>query len=242
MTCGFAGANTKSGSYNTGVKYKGKTLKVEWAAAQPNTKSKKGAFIYFHGDGGGSGYSNAPNRFKSLQKKYGFHIIGVRAPVSHSWQGPINMNNPSDPYPNAQAFDKFLFHYISKYNVDPNKIYFAGVSGGAMFISGHYVPTYGRGIKGGMLLLCGGATSAEYSNGKAAFRTSANFSRNFKVYQHITKDDHLFQYAKAAKHDYSALGHPYKTIWPPKGGHCGFSINGAVNDGLKWMKPIIIRR
>jgi predicted esterase len=224
----------KRGTYKTGIKYKGKNLSIKWAALQPKTSSKKGVLFYFHGDGG-SGL-NALNSLKGVVSKHDFHVVAVNTPYSSSWQGPINKRNPKHPYPNAQAFDMFLFKYLDTYKVDRNKVYFSGVSGGSMFISGHYIPKYGRNIKGGMILLCGGATSAEYLEAnKAAFYTSAGFSKGFKIYHHISRDDHLFEYAEEARRDYSSLGHPYKAEWPLSGGHCGFPIFKTMKKGLDWM-------
>lgn len=225
----------KSGHFKSSVNYKGQNLKVSWGAYQPSKKNS-GMLVYFHGDGGGGGYLNSLKSLKKVADDYGLHAVAVKAPVSHSWQGPIDTNNQKHPYPNAQAFDEFLFDYISRYSVDRNKVFFSGVSGGAMYISGHYIPKYGRNIKGGMILLCGGATSAEYIDQKnAAFYNSKGFSKGFSVYQYISKDDHLFMYAEDAKKDYSALGHPYKTVWPASGGHCGFPIFKTMKEGLSWM-------
>ena len=223
----------KDGLFDTGLVFKGKKLAIKWGAKQPTKSSKRGALFYFHGDGGNG--QGALGSLSDIVFKYGYHAVAIKTPFSNSWQGPIDSSNDSNPYPNAQAFNKFLLHYIQKYNVDRNKIYFSGVSGGAMFLGGHFIPMYGRNFKGGMILLCGGATSARYNDGKAVFFNPPEFAKNFKIFHHISKKDYLFEYAEEGRRDYSRNGHLYNADWTESPGHCGFPIFKVLKKGLEWM-------
>ena len=76
-----------------------------------------------------------------------------------------------------------------------------------MFISGHYVNLWKRYKRWDVT--CGGATSAEYSNGKAAFRTSAEPQETSK-YINISLKMIISFNTQKLQSMFSALGHPYK--------------------------------
>lgn len=105
-----------------------------------------GLHIHLHGDGGG-GYRDFPN--KETRKD----LIGVtvKAPNRNLQWGR------SEGEPHAEYVQDLIQNeLLKKYNIRLDRIYFSGVSGGAYFLTGSFIPQFGQHYNSGAFILCGG--------------------------------------------------------------------------------------
>lgn len=127
-----------------------------------------GLHIHLHGDGGG-GYRDFPNQ----ETRYGLMGVTVKAPnQTLQWgrqEGEVH----------AVFLNELIKDLTKKYNIDQDKIYFSGVSGGAYFLSGNFIPTFGHLYKSGAFLMCGGeAPRTEF--------VKKEFLANFRIHWQFT--------------------------------------------------------
>jgi hypothetical protein len=106
-----------------------------------------GLHIHLHGDGGG-GFDSFPNR------RLANDLIGVavRAPMTRNPQWGRSLGVEHANYLDGLIQNEIL----RKYNIRTDRIYFSGVSGGAYFLTGHFIPLFGQKYRSGALILCGG--------------------------------------------------------------------------------------
>ncbi|WP_141734780.1 hypothetical protein [Oligoflexus tunisiensis] len=128
-----------------------------------------GFHIHLHGDGGG-GYTDFPNK----EARYDLIGVTVKAP------------NPNLQWGRAQgrAHARYVNELIQnelvkKYNVNLDRIYFSGVSGGAYFLTGSLLPEFGQNYNSAALILCGGEAP------RVAF-TDPNMLSKFRVHIEVT--------------------------------------------------------
>jgi hypothetical protein len=114
-------------------------------------KDYKNVLVFVHGDGGARSYDDFLPELKKALAPHGFGALVVQAPDGHAvWHKRGDQN--------AFWLDELLTKFVVKpFKGSDLKIYFAGVSGGAVFISGQFVPLMGQNYQGGAILLCGGA-------------------------------------------------------------------------------------
>jgi predicted peptidase len=105
-----------------------------------------GLHIHLHGDGGG-GYRDFPNK----DARYDLIGVTVKAPNTNLQWGRAQ-GRAHALYVN-ELLQKEL---IKKYNVNLDRIYFSGVSGGAYFLMGSFLPEFGQLYNSAALVLCGG--------------------------------------------------------------------------------------
>jgi hypothetical protein len=168
-----------------------------------------GLHIHLHGDGGG-GYKDFPNK-ETRQDLIG---VTVKAPnASLTWgraSGVAHANYLNDLIQNE---------LVKKYNVDLDRIYFSGVSGGSYFLAGHFLPMYGHVYKRGAFLMCGGMAP------QVAF-VQPEFLKSFRIHWQITageRDD-----IKASVDD-SVSG--WKSALTKAGGDAALETFAAEGDG-----------
>lgn len=105
-----------------------------------------GLHVHVHGDGGG-GYVDFPNS----ELRYGLMGVTVKAPNPNLQWGR------AQGVQHAQYLDDLIQNeLIKKYNIDLDRIFFSGVSGGAYFLSGNFIPSFSQKYKTGAFLMCGG--------------------------------------------------------------------------------------
>lgn len=128
-----------------------------------------GLHIHLHGDGGG-GYRDFPN--KELRKD----LIGVtvKAPNRNLQWGR------REGEPHAQYVQDLIQNeLLKKYNIQLRRIYFSGVSGGAYFLTGSFIPQFGHHYNSGAFILCGGETPrVRFAN--------PDMLKNFRIYWQVT--------------------------------------------------------
>lgn len=128
-----------------------------------------GLHIHFHGDGGG-GYVDFPNH----DTKDNLIGVTVKAPnTALTWgrqQGVAHAKYVQELIQNE---------LLKKYNIDLDRVYFSGVSGGSYFLSGHFIPTFGSFYKTGAFLMCGGMAP------QVTFK-EVGFLSSFRIHWEIT--------------------------------------------------------
>jgi|GEM_PF-1903046 len=198
------------------------------APADANTKPY-GLHIHLHGDGG-TGFEEFHN--KDIQRD--LISVAVLSPDNRRWGRAGNGLGRKHSIYVDELIEKEL---TAKYNIDRNRIYFSGVSGGAYFLSSHFIPLYGAKYRSGAMLLCGGE------------RPGVTFSqvdmlKSFRIHWEITRNDDISlgstQSAIAAyKAELDRLGVAPETIMTTSidgnGGHCEFGQNNDYSRGIVYM-------
>lgn len=190
-----------------------------------------GLHIHLHGDGGG-GYRDFPNR------ETRFDLIGVtvKAPNTGLQWGR------SQGVAHAQFLNDLIQNeLIKKYNIDLDRIYFSGVSGGAYFLTGNFLPSFGQVYNSGALMLCGGEAP------RVPF-VQADMLKTFRLHWQVTAGERAdilpsidaSQRAYRDALDELLLNSPDNMVDPDRiqtaekegaGGHCEF-------DGLNYTQGI----
>ena len=128
-----------------------------------------GLHIHLHGDGGG-GYRDFPN------EKPAHDLIGVtvKAPnFTLQWGRFAGV-------PHARYVNELIQNVlIKKFDIDLDRIYFSGVSGGAYFLTGNLIPAYGHLYNSGAFVLCGGERPRVPI-------TDDSVLTNFRIYWQVT--------------------------------------------------------
>lgn len=144
------------------------TYKIN-APADAGPDKPYGLHIHFHGDGGG-GYRDFPN------KETRNDLIGVTV---KSPNAALTWGRADGVAHTLYAQELIQNELIKKYNVDLKRIYFSGVSGGAYFLAGSFIPAYGKVYRTGAFLMCGGEAP------RVAF-DDPSFLKDFVVYWQVT--------------------------------------------------------
>lgn len=115
---------------------------------------KLGINLLLHGDGGAS-FSAFPN--SNVQG--GLAGVVVLAPnEALLWGGQsTNAVQRPDGVAHATAIDKLIQEELPKVlDFDPSKVWFSGVSGGSLLLSGFFMPMFMSKYRTGVMLMCGG--------------------------------------------------------------------------------------
>jgi hypothetical protein len=105
-----------------------------------------GLHVHLHGDGGG-GYRDFPNK----ETRYDLIGVTVKAPNTNlQWGRTVGRQHAL--YVNELIQKEVL----KKYNINLDKIYFSGVSGGAYFLMGSFIPEFGANYNSAAMIMCGG--------------------------------------------------------------------------------------
>lgn len=127
---------------------------VPGASAQPKSPGTNGLNVLLHGDGGQS-FTDFPNQ--AVQE----NLMGVvvLAPNDKRFWGGGSGLQRTDGEAHAAAVNSLIQDQLPQdVAFDPTKVFFTGVSGGSLLLSGFFVPAYGDTYKTGVLLNCGGLT------------------------------------------------------------------------------------
>jgi hypothetical protein len=186
-----------------------------------------GLHIHLHGDGGG-GYRDFPNR-ETRDELIG---VAVRAPnQGQTWGRQSGVQH-------ARFLNELIQNdVIKKYNVDLNRIYFSGVSGGAYFLSGHFIPSFGAQYQSGAFLMCGGmAPQVDFVN--------RDFLKTFRIHWETTAGERrditnsVRQSIAGYNQVLQGLGVTQDTIatntFEGNGGHCEFDGRDYTT-GIQFM-------
>ena len=196
------------------------------APADTATGKLYGLHVHLHGDGGG-GYQDFPNR----ATRDG--LIGV-AVLSPNEPGRMPQWARGAPVDHADFLNELIRNeLLNKYNIDRDRIYFSGVSGGAYFLSGYFLPKYGAEYKSGAFLMCGGmAPPTGFSD--------PSFLKDFRIHWQVTAGERpgIMNSVEGAMQAYReglraarGLSAQQSVEIKGSGGHCAF-------DGLSYTPGI----
>ncbi len=128
-----------------------------------------GLHVHLHGDGGG-GYRDFPNK----DLRYDLIGVTVKAPNTNLQWGRVQ-GRAHALYVN-ELIQKEL---LKKYNVNLDRIYFSGVSGGAYFLMGSFLPEFGQNYNSAAFIMCGSEPP------RVAF-TDATMLKKFRIHIEVT--------------------------------------------------------
>lgn len=200
-----------------------------WKIIAPTDVATKtyGLNIHLHGDGGGD-YSWLYRPNARIAQKHGLLGVVVMAPnASRRWY--------QDGVRNAEFLHELIQKDIlTRFNIDRTRIYFSGVSGGAQFLTGQFIPLYGLNYNTGAVLLCGGP-----ANWQREFRTSPEFLSRFRLYWYSGTADFLYSQIVEGMRWYKSRGMQVESEMIPGAPHCEFP--GGVSGALERKIALIIR-
>ncbi|KAK6582128.1 hypothetical protein PZA11_005825 [Diplocarpon coronariae] len=138
-----------------------------------------GLNVLLHGDGGQS-FTDFPNQ--AVQD----NLMGVvvLAPNKEKFWGGGSGLQRTDGVAHAAAVNSLIQNQMAQdVAFDSGNVYFTGVSGGSLLMSGFFVPAYGAQYKTGVVLNCGAMPP------QVDVVDSANLVANMKIHFQSTKDE-----------------------------------------------------
>ena len=189
------------------------------AAADVHSKAEGyGLLLYLHGDMGAD-YSWFYNTLASVALKNNLLPVAVKSPTVGSFAQGAGPSWWQDGDNNAVFLDELLKKdIIGRFNIDTNRVYYTGASGGPTFLSGPWLKRYAHQYRGGAILFCGGLSSTQFP-----YTTSPGFEEGVKLTYYVGDQDFLLSGAQQAIRYYQAKGFDVYSEFPQGVGHCGFS-------------------
>lgn len=205
---------------------------VTGGTAAANTTGTAGLNVLLHGDGGQS-FFDFPNQ--AVQN----NLMGVvvLAPNKNLFWGGGSGLQRTDGVAHAAAVNSLIQNQLSQdVAFDPGNVFFTGVSGGSLLLSGFFVPAFGAQYKTGVELNCGALVPQVNVTDPNTLATS------MKIHFQSTKDElallqpaipkAISAYEKIAT-DAGMSAAQIGTMQtadntPNGGGHCGFDGTGFV--------------
>jgi hypothetical protein len=206
---------------------------VPGAAAAPDAQSSMGVNVLLHGDGGQS-FFDFPNQ--AVQKN--LMGVAVLAPDPNLFWGGGQGLMRTDGVAHAQAVNDLMKNELPKVMAfNQSNVYFMGVSGGSLMMSGFFLPAQMKNFPGtGVLLGCGGMPA------QVPFQDANNVMKNTKIhYQSTVNELTLLQgsipqaiaanekLAMAAGMTPDQIAMMQTVDNTPVGGHCAFDGQSFVS-------------
>lgn len=202
------------------------------ANADTNTEGIYGLNVLLHGDGGQS-FQDFPNQ--AVQD----NLIGVAVLAPNKrriWGGGSGLDR-TDGVAHAAAVNTLIQKYLPQDLLfNSSRVFFTGVSGGSLLLSGFFIPAYGVEYKTGVVLNCGGLTpqvpivkGAEMvSNMKIHFQSTQNELADLRpeLPRAISAYESL---ASRAGLSNAQIGRLQTVDNTPNGGHCAFDGKDFVS-------------
>lgn len=235
--------NVRSG---LSIRYKISALANQFTAASgvtggiaaANSTGTAGLNILLHGDGGQS-FFDVPNQ--AVQN----NLMGVvvLAPNKNLFWGGGSGLQRTDGVAHAAAVNSLVQNQLSQdVAFDPGNVFFTGVSGGSLLLSGFFMPAFGATYKTGVVLNCGALDP------QVAVVDGATMIASMKIHFQSTSDElALLQPAipkAVSAYEALATGAGFSATQiaasqtvdntPNGGGHCGFDGKGFVS-GVQLM-------
>jgi len=207
--------------------------KVPGAAAAPDAQSSMGINVLLHGDGGQS-FFDMPNQ--AVQK----NVMGVAvlAPDPNLFWGGGSGLNRVDGVAHSQAVNDLVKTELPKMMAFNNsQVYFTGVSGGSLMMSGYFIPAQMKNFQGtGVLLACGGMPP------QVQFQDANNVIKSTKIHYQSTVNELMLlqgsipqataayeKLATAAGMTPAQIATMQTIDNTPVGGHCAFDGQSFVS-------------
>ncbi|KZL86349.1 hypothetical protein CI238_04803 [Colletotrichum incanum] len=205
---------------------------VPGAAAQPGAQGTLGLNVLLHGDGGQS-FFDMPNQ--GVQQNLAG--VAVLAPDPNLFWGGGQGLRRTDGVAHSQAVNDLIQKTLPQMMAfNQSNVFFTGVSGGSLMLSGFFMPAHMQNFAGnGVLLNCGGLEpQVPVQNAQAIAGTRIHFQStlqelsnlqqaipaSIKAYEKIATDTGLSADQVNAKQTVNNS---------PNGGHCAFDEQGFVS-------------
>ncbi|KAI1922091.1 hypothetical protein LOZ58_000265 [Ophidiomyces ophidiicola] len=211
---------------------------VNGAQQAPGTQGDLGLNVLLHGDGGQS-FFDFPNQ--GVQQNLAG--VAVLAPDPNLfWGGGAGLNRV-DGVAHAQAVNDLVLNELPKVMaVNTSNVFFTGVSGGSLLLSGFFIPQHMTNFQGtGVLLNCAGLppqvgfvdANAVAKSTRIHFQSTQEELQNLQgaIRESVTAYEKLASDAGLNNGQINAL----QTVDnSPNGGHCAFDGKGFVS-GIQLM-------
>lgn len=201
------------------------------------TKGGLGLNVLLHGDGGQS-FFEMPNQGVNNN----LAGVAVLAPDENlHWGGGSGLNR-TDGVAHAQAVNDLVFQVLPKYMAfNSSNVFFTGISGGSLLLSGYFIPAHiGNYAGNGVLLGCGGMEprveiTEDSRNALATTRIHYQSTQReqkglqesipaaMKAYEKVAKDKGM---------EKEAINKLQTANNKPNGGHCAFD-GKEFNSGIQ---------
>ncbi|KAH8595998.1 hypothetical protein B0O99DRAFT_570830 [Bisporella sp. PMI_857] len=211
---------------------------VPGGTATAGTAGTAGLNVLLHGDGGQS-FVDFPNQ--AVQN----NLMGVvvLAPNQERFWGGGSGLQRTDGVQHAAAVNTLITQQLAQdVAFDPANVFFTGVSGGSLLLSGFFVPAFGATYQTGVVLNCGALApqvdvvdaNTLVSNMKIHFQTTKDELASLQdaIPAAITAYEDLATTAGLSADQIGQLQTVDNT--PDGGGHCGFDGQGFVS-GVQLM-------
>ncbi|KAI8916232.1 hypothetical protein EDD86DRAFT_273071 [Gorgonomyces haynaldii] len=201
----------------------------------PDPNQLPGINVLLHGDGGQSFFE-----FPNAQFENNLIGVAVLAPNAQMRWGGTDLQRTDGPQ-HATLVAGLIKNVLPQMaQFDPSKVFFTGVSGGALTLTSAMLPLFGNEFPSGMLILCGGLPPA---GGLPAGALSKNTRIHFQTTQsELDSLKTLIPQAIASVQDAASqlglsqqeLDKQFTVDGTPQGGHCAFD-GQAFNSGIQAM-------
>ncbi|KAF6835906.1 hypothetical protein CPLU01_04009 [Colletotrichum plurivorum] len=205
---------------------------VPGAAAQPGAQSTLGLNVLLHGDGGQS-FFDMPNQ--GVQQNLAG--VAVLAPDPNLFWGGGQGLQRTDGVAHSQAVNDLIQQTLPQMMAfNQSNVFFTGVSGGSLMLSGFFMPAHMQNFAGnGVLLNCGGLEpQVAVQDPQAVANTRIHFQSTKQelssLQQSIPAAIKAYeQIGTGAGLSAEALGQKQTVNNSPNGGHCAFDEQGFVS-------------
>lgn len=211
---------------------------VDGATQDPNTNGTLGLNVLLHGDGGQS-FFDFPNQGVNS------NLAGVAllAPDPNLFWGGGSGLERTDGVEHSQAVNDLITNVLPQVMAfDSSQVFFTGVSGGSLLLSGFMMPAHGAELGvNGVMLTCGGMPP------QVDFVNADTFASTARVHWQSTQQELELlqgsipdavaayeQLATAAGLDEDQINALQTVDNSPNGGHCEFDEQGFVS-GVQLM-------
>jgi hypothetical protein len=211
---------------------------VPGGTASPNAEGSMGINVLLHGDGGQS-FFDFPNQ--GVQSN--LMGVAVLAPNANLFWGGGSGLQRTDGVAHAQAVNDLVTKVLpQQVAFNSSQVFFTGVSGGALLLSGFFIPTHMANFQGtGVLLNCAAmAPQVPFVNAAAVLgSTRIHFQSTLGeltlLQPAIPASIRAYERAAAAAGmDVASIGALQTVDNSPDGGHCAFDGRGFVS-GVQLM-------
>lgn len=225
---------------NINLRYKVAAPASAFANAPPPGPNARalGLNVLLHGDGGASfeAFPNADITTSTNGRLAGVVVLAPNAQALWGGQSTRNRPRPQGDAHSRAVNDLIKTHLPTVLRFNPQDVWFTGVSGGAIMLSGFFLPTYLNEYKTGAMLLCGGMAPTAERAAAPGFREALATAR---IHWQATQNEQpgLKTTITQGVNLYSRLAGntAVQTVdASPAGRHCVFD-NRGFNSGIQLM-------
>ncbi len=182
-----------------------------------------GVLVFLHGSGNAEAYKDNLPSVAAAAKAHGLKAVVVKSASTDSWYKGAAIN--------LLYLEELMQKVLEETGFDKSRVFFAGASGGAVFLSAYFVPSYGYLYSGGAVHLCGGEESLLQDAGGGMTVNPAMRSA-FPIYFLTQTGDYMLPQVRRAETFFTANGLRVVAEYPAGDGHCNFDMGDALRTGI----------